>query len=98
VCTNDAVNKVLLLGVVNQLIFSMVLCGFQNTNAHSRVYGPECVTWLKFVARRHANLDLDLDSAHNRNCIRVTGTGNKELDIDMQQLKEESHEHDYVLR
>ena len=43
-------------------------------------------------------MDLDLGSALNRNCIRVTGTGNKELDIDMQQLKEESHEHECVLR
>ena len=43
-------------------------------------------------------MDLDLDGALNRNCIRVTGTRNNELDIDMQQLKEESHEHEYVLR
>ena len=43
-------------------------------------------------------MDLDLDSAHNRNCIRVTGTGNKELDIDIQQLTQESREHEYVLR
>ena len=43
-------------------------------------------------------MDLDLDNALSRNCIRVTGTRNNELDIDIQQLTEKSHEHEYVLR